>query len=150
MSRYIIASHYSKVDMRQWRRYLRNFTPFEMCTPDTKAVRMYIPFAQALQATRDRFGRAMNVTSAYRSVKYNASIGGAKKSDHLFQNGGASDVALARKSDGPLLERIWREEVARVASETGLDLHPAVGRYPARHFIHMGMRMKKSAAWGSW
>ena len=43
-----------------------------------------------LQPIRDKYGRAITITSGYRSQKLNAAVGGSKKSQHLL--GQAADI----------------------------------------------------------
>lgn len=134
-NKFIIAAHYDEINPLHWP--WKNFAPHEMCSSDTKAIRLYIPFMDALQRVRDDFGRPMNITSGYRTPAHNKRVGGVKNSQHVL--GRASDIALARLRDGPLLERL--------ADEHGMK---GIGRYPSRRFIHMDMREGSPARWGRW
>jgi len=138
------APHIDNIDLddkmfsgQSWRERWPNFKPYELCSPDTKSLKVYLPALDALQAVRIAFGKPMNITSAYRTVAHNARVGGVKGSQHV--KGRAFDIALARKSDGPLLERL--------AAEKGFV---GIGRYGARRFIHIDMRTGNNARWGRW
>lgn len=137
MSNYITASHWNQVDLAVWMARWPNFHPSEVCSPDNKSIKIYLPFMDALQMIRDDFGRPMHMTSVYRTISHNARIRGVSNSQHVL--GKAGDCALARASDGPLLE-----ELALKHGMTG------IGRSPAKRFIHMDMRSGTPARWGSW
>lgn len=134
---YIRAAHWQDIDLKAWLKRWPNFHPSEVCTPDTKAVVIYVPFMDALQRVRTRFGKPMHMTSVYRSPAHNKRVGGVPGSQHV--KGKAGDCALQRLSDGPVLERIARDE-----GMTG------IGRYPGKRFIHMDLRSGGNATWGRW
>jgi peptidase M15-like protein len=140
----INVRHYNLIDVdrdlfgnQTWRERWPNFQPYELCSPDTKALKISTEFLDALQRVRIRFDRFMNMTSVYRTEAHNRRVGGVTGSQHV--KGLAGDCALLRPSHGPLLERLAREE-----GMTG------IGRYPKKRFIHMDMRPGKSATWGRW
>lgn len=93
-----------------------------------------------LQCIREHFGKAVTITSGYRTAAHNAAVGGAKSSQHL----------LGRAAD------FWVEgvDVATVAAyvEALLPTHGGVGRYPkdAKHpnrktgWVHVDTRANKS------
>ena len=140
MSKFIIAKHYKDVDLKAWKKRWPNFLPQEFDSDDF-SLKLYIPALDGLQRVRTRLGRPLRITSAYRSPKHNRRVGGKKNSQHAL--GKAFDIALPRKSDGPLIEKLARSE-----GFTG------IGRYPKRHFIHIDMRPPKPSGaiyqWGSW
>ena len=93
-----------------------------------------------LQAIREHFGKAVTITSGYRTAAHNAAVGGSKSSQHL----------LGRAAD------FWVEDtpVASVAAyaETLLPARGGIGRYPkdASHpkrrtgWVHLDTRADKS------
>lgn len=87
---------------------------------------------QVLQAIRSRFGRAVNITSAYRTVAHNKKEGGAAYSQHLY--GMAADIKVSG---------IKPADVARFA-ETLLPTSGGIGVY--KNFVHVDVR-KDKARW---
>lgn len=59
---------------------------------DRNIVEMYEKVIVACQMIRDNFNTSTTINSAYREKKYNAAVGGSKKSQHLY--GKACDVAI--------------------------------------------------------
>ena len=57
-----------------------------------------------LQPIRDKYGRAITITSGYRSPKLNAAVGGAKNSQHLL--GQAADIKCTATSKAFLFNLI--------------------------------------------
>ena len=93
---------------------------------------------QRAHATLDsRIDQAVVITSGYRTATHNASVGGAKSSQHLL--GRAADIQVA---DTPV------EDVAAYAESLMPDWG-GVGRYPvkagrAKGWVHVDTRAKKS------
>lgn len=90
-----------------------------------------------LQCIREHFGKAVTITSGYRTAAHNAAVGGAKSSQHLL--GRAADIQVAGVSV---------EDVAAYA-ESLLPGWGGVGRYPvkagrAKGWVHVDTRAKKS------
>lgn len=90
-----------------------------------------------LQAVRDHFGRAVTVTSGYRTAAHNAAVGGTAHSQHLY--GRAADIRVADTTV---------EQVAAYA-ETLLPGTGGIGRYPPkagrpRGWVHLDTRPDKS------
>jgi uncharacterized protein YcbK (DUF882 family) len=79
-----------------------NFRLAEMACKDGKGTLYLTPdvinHARRLQNFRDWYKRPMSVNSWYRTVEYNAKIGGAKGSKHCL--GIATDVALPAEFAG--------------------------------------------------
>ncbi|MDP4267035.1 MAG: D-Ala-D-Ala carboxypeptidase family metallohydrolase [Bacteroidota bacterium] len=75
-----------------------------------------------LQTLRDKIGKAINITSAYRSPAYNKQCGGIEHSEHI--KGKAADIQVAGVS--PL-------DVAKKAD--ALKLFNGIGVYPT--FTHL-------------
>ena len=90
-----------------------------------------------LQCIREHFGKAVTLTSAYRTAAHNAAVGGAKYSQHLY--GRAADIQVADTSV---------EDVAAYA-ESLMPTWGGVGRYPvktgrAKGWVHVDTRANKS------
>ena len=90
-----------------------------------------------LQCIREHFGKAVTITSGYRTPAHNAKVGGSKSSQHLL--GRAADIQVASTSV---------EEVAACA-ERLLHGCGGVGRYPvkagrAKGWVHVDTRPNKS------
>ena len=85
-----------------------------------------------LQAIREHFGKAVVITSGYRTAAHNKSVGGAAYSQHLY--GRAADIRV---------QGIPVEQLAAYA-ETCLPGTGGIGRYPAKGFVHVDVRKAKS------
>jgi len=69
-----------------------DFRLFEFESPDTGTVRLDPLLVDRLQALRDRVGRPVVITSGYRTMDHNRTIGGAPESLHL--RGQAADIKV--------------------------------------------------------
>ena len=90
-----------------------------------------------LQCIREHFGKAVTITSGYRTPAHNAKVGGSKSSQHLY--GRAADIRVQGASV---------EEVAACA-ERLLHGCGGVGRYPAKAgraagWVHVDTRAEKA------
>lgn len=85
-----------------------------------------------LQQIRDHFGKAVTITSAFRTASYNASkkVGGAKYSQHLY--GKAADIKVSGVA----------ANVVADFAETLMPSTGGVGRYST--FTHVDVRKVKS------
>lgn len=85
-----------------------------------------------LQQIRDHFGKAVTITSAFRTANYNASkkVGGAKYSQHLY--GKAADIKVSGVA----------ASVVADFAETLLPSTGGIGRYST--FTHVDVRKVKS------
>ena len=107
------------------------------CRDGSDAIMIDQTLVVLLQAIREHFGKAVVITSGYRTATHNASVGGAKSSQHLL--GRAADIQVAGVSV---------EDVAAYA-ESLLPDWGGVGRYPvkagrAKGWVHVDTRAKKS------
>lgn len=109
-----------------------SFSPREVACKGTGELLINADALDKLQALRDRLGRPIILTSAYRSAKHNKAVGGAKNSYHM--QGAAFDVRMENHSP----ERF--EEEARAVGFTGF------GYYPKSGFMHIDTGPERS--WG--
>ena len=112
----------------------------EFACPGSDTILIDEELVIALQCIREHFGKAVHITSGYRTAAHNAAVGGAKTSQHL--QGRAADF--------------WVEDtpVSTVAAyaESLLPHHGGVGRYPKdkQHptrktgWVHIDTRAAKS------
>ena len=90
-----------------------------------------------LQCIREHFGKAVVITSGYRTAAHNAKVGGAKSSQHLL--GRAADIRV---------QDVSVEDVAAYAESLMPDWG-GVGRYPvkagrATGWVHVDTRADKA------
>ena len=90
-----------------------------------------------LQCIREHFGKAVTITSGYRTAAHNAAVGGAKSSQHLL--GRAADIRV---------QGVSVEDVAAYA-ESLMPGWGGVGRYPvkagrATGWVHVDTRADKA------
>ena len=120
------------------RRLAPSFTVREFrCRDGSDAIMIDQTLVVLLQAIREHFGKAVTITSGYRTAAHNAAVGGAKSSQHLL--GRAADIQVAGVSV---------EDVAAYA-ESLLPGWGGVGRYPvkagrAKGWVHVDTRPNKS------
>lgn len=90
---------------------------------------------RALQAIRDHFGRAVNISSAYRTKTYNASIGGAANSQHVC--GTAADIRIDGETPRDIAR--WVEGNLFGGEVGGLGLYD-YGSGDKSGFVHVDTR----------
>lgn len=118
-----------------WHARWPNFTPEEIASgPDhvpmgRRALKVYVPALDALQAMRGALGRPMRITSAYRTWAHNKTVGGGKRSRHLA--GAAFDI------DRSAFAGINDFDIEALARSHGFN---GIGFY--RTFVHVDMRAK--------
>jgi zinc D-Ala-D-Ala carboxypeptidase len=122
--------HFSKVDPKDWR--WPSFSPREIACKGTGRLVVDDQALDKLQALRDRLGKPLILTSAYRSPEHNKRVGGAKNSRHM--QGDAFDVMMTNHDPHEF------EIVARAAGFTGF------GYYPKSGFMHVDTGPSRS--WG--
>ena len=125
-------------DMKRWKSLWPNFSPSELDSDDWSLV-LSTRALIALQAVRDSLNKPMRITCAYRNPAHNKRVGGSPNSQHL--KGTAFDIVVP--------DMDYARELERIAIDEGFT---AIGRYPARHFIHIDMRPRKPSGglyrWG--
>ena len=107
------------------------------CKDGTDTVMVDEVLAVVLQCIREHFGKAVTITSGYRTAAHNAAVGGAKSSQHLL--GRAADIRV---------QGVSVEDVAAYAERLMPDWG-GVGRYPvkagrATGWVHVDTRANKS------
>ena len=107
------------------------------CRDGTDTVMADEALTVVLQCIREHFGRAVTITSGYRTPAHNAAVGGAKNSQHLY--GRAADIRV---------QGVCVEEVAAYAERLMPDWG-GVGRYPvkagrATGWVHVDTRADKA------
>ena len=110
------------------------------CRDGSDAIMIDQTLVVLLQAIREHFGKAVTITSGYRTTEHNAAVGGSKSSQHLL--GRAADFYV---------EGVPVATVAAYA-ETLLPGRGGIGRYPkdAKHpkrmtgWVHIDTRTNKA------
>ena len=102
------------------------------CRDGTDTILVDEALTVVLQCIREHFGKAVMITSGYRTAAHNRAVGGAVYSQHQY--GRAADI---RVSGVPV------EQLAAYA-ETLLPGTGGIGRYPAKGFVHVDVRKAKS------
>ena len=107
------------------------------CKDGTDTVMVDEALTVVLQCIREHFGKAVTITSGYRTAAHNAAVGGAKSSQHLL--GRAADIRV---------QGVSVEDVAAYAESLMPDWG-GVGRYPvkagrANGWVHVDTRADKA------
>lgn len=108
-----------------------NFTVREFyCHDGSDKILIDSELVDILQSIRDAFGRAVTINSAYRNAEYNAKVGGASNSQHVY--GKAADIRV--EGVPPFAVAAWMEQHIRSAGKH------ACGYYPIQLFCHVDSR----------
>ena len=107
------------------------------CRDGTDTVLVDEGLVVLLQCIREHFGKAVTITSGYRTAAHNTAVGGSKSSQHLL--GRAADIQVTGVSP---------DAVAAYA-ESLMPTWGGVGRYPvkagrAKGWVHVDTRANKS------
>ena len=107
------------------------------CKDGTDTVMVDEALTVVLQCIREHFGKAVTITSGYRTAAHNAAVGGAKSSQHLL--GRAADIRV---------QGVSVEDVAAYAESLMPDWG-GVGRYPIKAgrttgWVHVDTRADKA------
>ena len=107
------------------------------CKDGSDPVFVDTALVELLEQLRAHFGKAVTITSGYRTAAHNAAVGGAKSSQHLL--GRAADIRV---------QGVSVEDVAAYA-ESLMPGWGGVGRYPvkagrATGWVHVDTRADKA------
>ena len=107
------------------------------CRDGSDAIMIDQTLVVLLQCIREHFGKAVTITSGYRTAAHNAAVGGAKSSQHLL--GRAADIQVADTT----------VEAVAAYTESLMPDWGGVGRYPvksgrAKGWVHVDTRPNKS------
>jgi hypothetical protein len=127
----ITCRTFRDVDPKAWT--WPSFSPAEIACRGTGKLVVNTEAMDALQRLRDRLGKPMIVTSAYRSPEHNRRVGGASASRHLA--GDAFDISMSNHSP---------DDFERAAREAGFK---GFGFYPKSNFMHIDMGSPRE--WGT-
>lgn len=100
------------------------------CKDGSDPIFISAELVEILQAIRTHFGKAVNITSAYRTAAHNKSVGGAAYSQHLY--GTAADIKVTGV----------KPKVVAAYAETLLQGRGGIGIYAS--FVHVDVRETKS------
>lgn len=132
---YFEADHWDEMDLKtriEWDNTAPNFTPYECRSRGDGSVRIRRESLERLQRLRHLYGKPLTLTSAWRDLDYNRSIGSTDASQHV--KGRAFDIAI---EDGDM-----GRELERLAKKVGFT---AIGRYST--FIHVDDRDSGRDVW---
>ena len=120
------------------RRLAPSFTVREFrCRDGSDVVMIDESLVVLLQAIREHFGKAVVITSGYRTATHNTAVGGSRSSQHLL--GKAADIQVADTT----------VEAVAAYAESLMPDWGGVGRYPvkagrAKGWVHVDTRPNKS------
>ena len=120
------------------RRLAPSFTVREFrCRDGSDVVMIDESLVVLLQCIREHFGKAVTITSGYRTGTHNTAVGGSRSSQHLL--GKAADIQVADTT----------VEAVAAYAESLMPDWGGVGRYPvkagrAKGWVHVDTRAKKS------
>ena len=109
----------------------KNFRVREFrCKDDTDPIFVDSDLVDILQNVRDHFGKAVTITSAFRTASHNKKVGGATYSQHLY--GKAADIKVSGVAASVVADFV----------ETLMPSTGGIGRYST--FTHVDVRKVKS------
>lgn len=100
------------------------------CKDDTDPIFVDSDLVDILQKVRDHFGKAVTITSAFRTASHNKKVGGARYSQHLY--GKAADIKVSGVAPSVVADYV----------ETLMPSTGGIGRYST--FTHVDVRKAKS------
>lgn len=100
------------------------------CKDDTDPIFVDSDLVDILQKVRDHFGKAVTITSAFRTASHNKKVGGATYSQHLY--GKAADIKVSGVAPSVVADYV----------ETLMPGTGGIGRYST--FTHVDVRATKS------
>ena len=109
----------------------KNFRVREFrCKDDTDPIFVDSDLVDILQKVRDHFGKAVTITSAFRTASHNKKVGGATYSQHCY--GKAADIKISGVTPSVVADYV----------ETLMPNTGGIGRYAT--FTHVDVRKVKS------
>lgn len=109
----------------------KNFRVREFrCQDGSDVVFIESDLVDILQKIRDHFGKAVTITSAFRTASHNKKVGGTKYSQHLY--GKAADIKISGVTPSVVADFV----------ETLMPSTGGIGRYAT--FTHVDVRKVKS------
>ena len=109
----------------------KNFRVREFrCQDGSDVVFIESDLVDILQKIRDHFGKAVTITSAFRTASHNKKVGGATYSQHLY--GKAADIKVSGAAPSVVAD----------FAETLMPSTGGIGRYST--FTHVDVRKAKS------
>jgi len=109
----------------------KNFRVREFrCQDGSDVVFIESDLVDILQKIRDHFGKAVTITSAFRTASHNKKVGGATYSQHLY--GKAADIKISGVTPSVVADYV----------ETLMPSTGGIGRYST--FTHVDVRKVKS------
>lgn len=109
----------------------KNFRVREFrCQDGSDVVFIESDLVDILQKIRDHFGKAVTITSAFRTASHNKKVGGATYSQHCY--GKAADIKVSGVAPSKVAEYV----------ETLMPNTGGIGRYST--FTHVDVRKTKS------
>jgi zinc D-Ala-D-Ala carboxypeptidase len=127
----MIYKHWKDYPQSKWR--WSSFSPREMASKREGELMVDEDALDKLQALRNKLGRPILITSAYRSKAHNKAVGGAQESLHM--QGKAFDIRMDNHDPEEF------ELAARAVGFTGF------GYYPKQGFMHIDTG--RSRMWGT-
>ena len=100
------------------------------CKDGSDTVFINTELVELLQRVRTHFGKALNITSGYRTDAYNKKVGGVTYSQHMY--GSAADIYI----NGISPKDIYKYIDALYPNELGLGLYNS--------FVHVDVRDNRS------
>ncbi|MDZ4138570.1 MAG: D-Ala-D-Ala carboxypeptidase family metallohydrolase [Erythrobacter sp.] len=123
-------AHFRDVPESAWR--WPSFSPAEIASRDSGAIKINTEAMDRLQSLRNRLGKPLIVLSAYRSPAHNKAVGGAPRSKHM--DGTAFDISMSNH------DPVVFEAAARAVGFLGF------GTYPRSGFMHIDLGPERR--WG--
>ena len=118
-----------------------NFTVYEFrCRDGSDVVMIDESLVVLLQCIREHFGKAVTITSGYRTAAHNTAVGGAKSSQHLL--GRAADFYV----EGVDVATVAAYAEALLPGRGGIGRYPKDAKHPTRKtgWVHIDTRANKS------
>jgi zinc D-Ala-D-Ala carboxypeptidase len=126
-----LYKHFSQVDLKSW--LWKDFSPREIASKGEGEILVNPEALDKLQALRNKLGRPILLTSAYRSRAHNKRVGGAPSSKHMLAE--AFDCRMENQNPAQF------EAAARSVGFLGF------GYYPKSGFMHIDLGPARS--WGT-